>query len=101
MWKPNLDQVLVVRKFPDVLSTKLSGMPPEREIEFCMDLILDTQPISMPPYRMASVELQELKEQLQDLLAKGFICPSISPWAAPVLFVKKKNGSMKLCIDYR
>ena len=60
-----------------------------------------TNPISKACYRMASSELKELKEQLQDLLDKGFICPSISPWGAPVLFVKKKDGSMRMCIDYQ
>ena len=60
-----------------------------------------TQPISIPPYRMAPLELRELKVQLQDLLDKGFIRPSTSPWGVPVLFVKKKDGSLRLCIDYR
>ena len=79
----------------------MPGLPPEREIEFCIDVVPGTDPISMPPYRMAPAELSELKEQLQDLLDKGFIRPSISPWGAPVLFVKKKDGSLRLCIDYR
>ena len=64
-------------------------------------MVSDTAPISMPPYRMASVELRELKEQLQELLDKGFIRPSTSPWGAPVLFVKRKDGTLRLCIDYR
>ena len=71
------------------------------EIEFCIDVVPGTDPISMPPYRMAPAELKELKEQLKELLDKGFIRPSSSPWRAPVLFVKKKDGSLRLCIDYR
>ena len=70
----------------------LSRVPPEREIDFEIDLLPDTQPISIPPYKMALEELKELKEQLKDLLDKGFIRPSISPWGAPVLFVRKKDG---------
>ena len=64
-------------------------------------MVSDTAPISMPPYRMASAELRELKEHLQELLDKGFIRPSTSPWGAPVLFVNKKDGTIRLCIDYR
>ena len=76
-------------------------MPPEREIEFCIDVVPGTDPISMPPYRMAPADLKELNEQLKELLDKGFIKSSTSPWGAPVLFVKKKDGSLRLCIDYR
>ena len=80
---------------------ELPGLPPDREIEFCIDVVPGTDPISMPPYRMAPAELKELNEQLKELLDKGFIRPSSSPWGAPVLFVKKKDGSLRLCIDYR
>ena len=79
----------------------LSGMPPDRDIDFCIDLEPGTRPISIPPYRMAPAELRELKAQLQELLGKSFIRPSASPWGAPVLFVKKKDGSFWMCIDYR
>ena len=79
--------------FPD----ELPRMAPDREIEFCIDLVPDAQPVSIPPYRMAPAEL---KEQLQELLDKGFMRPSTSPWGAPVIFVKKKDGSLRLCIDY-
>ena len=79
----------------------IAGLPPDREVEFPIDLIPRTEPISNPPYRMASVELRELKAQLEELLSKGFIRLSISPWGAPILFVKKKYGSLRLCIDYR
>ena len=73
---------------------ELPGLPPHREIEFCIDVVFDTALISMPPYRMAFAKLRELKEQLQELLDKGFIRPSTSPWGAPVLFVKKKDGTL-------
>jgi hypothetical protein len=98
---PQLDQVPIVREFIDVFPDDLLRLPPYKEIEFCIDLVLSTEPISMAPYRMAPAELRELKEQLQDLLDKKFIRPSVSPWGAPVLFVKKKDGSLRLCIDYR
>uniref|UniRef100_A0A2N9HS09 Reverse transcriptase domain-containing protein n=1 Tax=Fagus sylvatica TaxID=28930 RepID=A0A2N9HS09_FAGSY len=95
------EDISVVKEFPDVFSEDLHGLPPEREVEFTIDLVPGTGPISKAPYRMAPAELKELKEQLQDLLDQGFIRPSASPWGAPVLFVKKKDGSMRLCIDYR
>ena len=95
-----VDEIIVVREFPDVFPDDIA-LPLEREVEFTIDLILGTEPISIPPYRMAPVELRELKAQLEELLSKGFIRPSISPWGAPVLFVKKKYGSFQLCIDYR
>ena len=82
-------------------SQELPGLPPIREVEFSIEVIPGTTPISMAPYRMAPAELKELKTQLQELLDKGFIRPSVSPWGAPVLFVKKKDGSLRLCIDYR
>ncbi|KAA0056300.1 pol protein [Cucumis melo var. makuwa] len=91
----------VVRDYPDVFPEELPGLPPHREVEFAIELEPGTVPISRAPYRMAPVELKELKVQLQELLDKGFIRPSVSPWGAPVLFVKKKDGSMRLCIDYR
>ena len=72
-----------------------------REVEFTIDLVPDSKPISIPPYRLAPLELKELYSQLKELADKGFIRPSSSPWGAPVLFVKKKDGTMRLCIDYR
>ena len=96
-----LEDIPIVKEFPDVFPDDISGLPPEREVEFTIDLIPGTEPISIPPYRMAPTELRELKTQLEELLSKGFIRPSISPWGAPVLFVKKKDGSLRLCIDYR
>ncbi|KAA0032356.1 ty3-gypsy retrotransposon protein [Cucumis melo var. makuwa] len=91
----------VVRDYPDVFPEELPGLPPHREVEFAIELEPGTVPISRAPYRMAPAELKELKVQLQELLDKGFIRPSVSPWGAPILFVKKKDGSMRLCIDYR
>jgi hypothetical protein len=82
-------------------STRLSKTSPDREIEFCIDLISGAAPISKAPYRMKPVELKELKTQIQELLNKGFIRPSVLPWEAPVLFVKKKDGTFQMCIDYR
>ena len=92
---------LLFVNFPDVFPEELPGLPPDREIEFCIDVVPGTVPISLPPYRMAPAELKELKEQLPDLLDKGLVRPSTSPWGAPVLFVKKKDGSLRLCIDYK
>ena len=96
-----VDEIIVGREFPDVFPDDIVGLPPDREVEFTIDLIPGTKLISIPPYKMALAELRELKAQLEELLSKGFIRPSISPWGAPVLFVKKKDGSLRLCIDYR
>ena len=89
-----IKNVPVVCEFPDVFPEELPGLPPEREIEFCIDVVSGTDPISMPPYRMAPAELKELNEQLKELLDQGFIRPNTSPWGALVLFVKKKDGSL-------
>ncbi|GJX43410.1 putative reverse transcriptase domain-containing protein [Tanacetum coccineum] len=91
----------IVSEFQDVFPKELLGIPPIRDVEFNIELIPGAEPISKAPYRMAPIELKELKDQLQELLERGFIRPSVSPWGAPVLFVKKKDGSMRLCIDYR
>ncbi|TYK29096.1 DNA/RNA polymerases superfamily protein [Cucumis melo var. makuwa] len=92
---------LVVKEFLDVFSDDLSSLPPDREIEFAIELLPRTTPISQAPYRMAPSELKELKMQLQGLVNKRYIRPSVSPWGAPVLFVKKKDGTLKLYINYR
>ncbi|KAL2246181.1 UNVERIFIED_CONTAM: Transposon Ty3-I Gag-Pol polyprotein [Sesamum indicum] len=98
---PGVLDVLVVRKFPNVFPDDLPGLPPHREVDFEIDTILGAAPISIASYRMAPSELKELKKRLEELLDKGFIQPSISPWGGPVLFVKKKDESMRLCVDYR
>jgi hypothetical protein len=90
----------VVCEYADVFLDELPGMPPDRDIEFAIELQLETTPISKRPYRMPPTELAELKKQLQELLDKGFI-PSTSPWGCPALFIKKKDKSLRLCIDYR
>ena len=87
----------MVEEFLDVFLEDLPGVPPDRNLEFAIEVILGTAPISKAPYRMALVELAELKEYMD----KGFIRPSVSPWGAPVLLVKKKDGSRRMCIDYR
>lgn len=91
----------MVRNYSDVFPEDLPGLSPHREVDFAIELEPGTVPISKVSYRMASTELKELKIQLQELLDKGFIRPRLSPWGAPMLFVKKKDGSLRLCIDYR
>jgi hypothetical protein len=93
--------IRVVRDFPDVFPEELPEMPPEREVEFVIDLLLGTDPISKQPYRMSVEELKELKKQLTELQEAGYIHPSSSPWGALVLFVQKKDGSQRMCVDYR
>ena len=99
--KIKLDDISIVKEFSDIFSDELLGLPPDREVEFKIDITLGTRPISKPPYWMAPIELRELKHQVHELLDKKFVRPSTSPWGAPVLFVKKKDESMHLCIDYR
>ncbi|KAB2624761.1 S ribonuclease [Pyrus ussuriensis x Pyrus communis] len=96
-----IEDVRVVRHFPDVFPEDLPGLPPDRDVDFTVELLPGTNPISLTPYRMAPAKLRELKVQLQELVDKGFIQPSTSPWGAPVLFVRKKDGTLRLCIDYR
>ena len=81
-----LEDIPVVKEFPDVFPYDLPGLPPEREIDFKIELALGTKPISRAPYRMAPAELKELKVQMEEMVNKGFIRPSTSPWGAPVLF---------------
>ncbi|GJU37556.1 putative reverse transcriptase domain-containing protein [Tanacetum coccineum] len=96
-----LEDIPVVKEFPDVFPEDLPGIPPVRQVEFQIDLIPGAAPIARTPYRLAPSEMQELSNQLQELTDRGFIRPSTSPWGAPVLFVKKKDGSFRMCIDYR
>ena len=88
-------------EFPDLFPEDFPGLPPQREIEFVIELAPGAEPISRTPYRMAPAELKELKIQLEELLDSGFIRLSFSSWGAPVLFIKKKDGSLRMCIDYR
>ena len=99
--RPDLDLPRVVCEYVDVFPDELPGLPPQRVVDFGIELHPDTSPISMTPHRMAPVELQELRVQLQELLDKGFIRPSTSPWGTSVLFTKKKDKTLRLCIDYR
>jgi hypothetical protein len=93
-------EVLVVNEFPDVFPKELLGMPPDRDIEFVIELKPGTTPIYRTPYRMATPELAELKEHIKELPEKGFIHPTSSPWGAPVIFLPKKDGTQRLCVDY-
>nr|GEZ51536.1 putative reverse transcriptase domain-containing protein [Tanacetum cinerariifolium] len=96
-----LKDVPIVQDFPEVFPEDLPDLPPARLVEFQIDLIPGPVPVAQAPYRLAPSEMKELSEQLQDLSDKGFIRPSSSLWGAPVLFVKKKDGSFRTCIDYR
>ncbi|GKE36495.1 putative reverse transcriptase domain-containing protein [Tanacetum coccineum] len=96
-----LEDVPIVRDFPKVFLEDLPGIPPARQVEFQIDLVPGAAPVARAPYRLAPSEMKELSDQLQKLSNKGFIRPSSSPWGAPVLFVKKKDGSFRMCIDYQ
>jgi hypothetical protein len=96
-----LEDIKIVCEYPDVFLEELPGMPPDRDVEFSIELLPGTAPISKRPYRMDVKDLVELKKQIEELLEKGFIRPSSSPWGAPVLFVAKKDGSRRMCVDYR
>jgi hypothetical protein len=95
------ESISVVEEFMDVFPEELPGMPPEGEVEFYIDLLPGTAPIAKRPYRMAPIELAELKLKIAERQHKGYIRPGSSPWGALVLFVTKKDGSMRMCIDYR
>jgi hypothetical protein len=90
----------VSRDFEDVFG-EILGLPPKRNIDFSIDLMLGPSSVSKTPYRMGMPELKELQMQLEKLLKKGYICPNVSPWGAPLLFVKKKDGTLRLCINFR
>jgi hypothetical protein len=93
--------IRTVSEYPNVFPKELSGMPPDHEIEFVIELVSGTAPILKRPYRMATIQFAELKEQLQELLDKGYICPSAPPWGAPLIFVLKNDGTQRICMDYR
>jgi hypothetical protein len=96
-----LEDIRVVCEYPDVFPEELPGMPPDRDIEFVIDILPGTAPISKRLYRMSSDQLQELKAQIKELMGKGFIRASSSPSGAPVIFVGKKDGAQRMCVDYR
>ncbi|GKF91285.1 hypothetical protein Tco_0274986 [Tanacetum coccineum] len=96
-----LEDVLTLRDFPEVFPEDLPRLPPIRQVEFQIDLVPSAAPVARDPYRLAPSEIEELSTQLQELSDKGFIRPSSSPWGASVLFVKKKDNSFRMCIDYR
>ncbi|XP_074300766.1 uncharacterized protein LOC141632083 [Silene latifolia] len=98
---PRISDIPVVRDFEGVFLEEIPGLPPKRDVDFSIDLKPGAGPISKPPYRMGPKEMEELKKQLDELAEEGYIRPSVSPWGAPVLFVKKKDGSLRLCVDYR
>jgi hypothetical protein len=95
------DGIRMVFEFPDIFPDDLPGMPPERDIEFSIDLLPGTAPIAKRPYRMAPVEHEEVKKTIDEFLAKGYIRRSFSPWAFPVLLVEKKDGAKRMSVDYR
>jgi hypothetical protein len=96
-----ISEIPIVKDFPNVFPEDVSGLPLVRQIEFRIDLEPDAAPLAKAPYRLTLTEMQELSSQLEELLDKGFIRPSLSPWGAPLLFIKKKDGSFRMCIDYR
>src|SRR5512140_1953942 len=95
------EEVPVVKDFPDVFPEELPGMPPDRDIDFLNEIFPSTGPISKRPYMMPAKDLEEIKKQIKELLDKGYICPSSSPWGSPVLLVEKKDGSLRMVVDYR
>nr|GEV16044.1 hypothetical protein [Tanacetum cinerariifolium] len=97
----HVKDIPIVQDFPEVFPEDFPGLPPARPIEFQIDLILGAAPVARAPYRLTPSEMKELSKQLQELSDKGFIRPNSSPWGAPVLFVKKKDGSFRMCIDYK
>jgi len=99
--KSELENIPVINEYMDVFPDEIPGLPPKRDIDITIDLVPGSVPISKAPYRLNILELKELKAQLQELIDKKYIRPSVCPWGAPVLFVKKKDGTLRLCIDYR
>ena len=99
--KKKLEDVPIVCEYPEVFPEDLPGLPPTRQVKFKIDLVPGAAPIAKSPYRLAPSEMKELMNQLQELLDKGFIRPSVSPWEASMLFVKKKDETFRMCIDYR
>ena len=99
-FESQLQQLL--SEFIDVFPQDLpSGLPPERQVQHSIDVVQNSKPVSKPPYRLSATKASEVERQLADYLGRGFIRPSSSPWASPILLVKKKDGSMRMCVDYR
>ena len=98
---PKLEDYHVLQEFQDVFFDEVPGLPPKWDIDFTIELVPGAPPVSKTPYRMSTPEMLELKMQLQELLQKNYIRPSVSPWGVSVLFVRKKGGTLRLCIDYR
>jgi hypothetical protein len=96
----NIKYYVVLKEFQDVFN-EIPRLLPKRDIDFSINWMPGTVPVSKTPYKMSTLELKELQMQLEDLLRKGYIFPSVSPWGAIVLFVKKKDGTLRLCIDFR
>jgi hypothetical protein len=96
-----IEEIPVVCEFPDVFPEELTELPPDRDVEFMIELMPGAGPVAKSPYRMSSDELDELKKQLKKLLEQGFVRPSASPWGSLVLFMEKKDGTERMCIDYR
>eukprot|EP00253_Pinus_taeda_P011093 PITA_11093 len=94
-------KIAVVQEFADVFPKEIPGLPPKRDLDFTIDLVPSVAPLSQAPYRMSVSELTKLNMQLQELLDKKYVHPNISPWGAPVLFVRKKDGTLRMCIDYQ
>ena len=95
-----MEKIPVVREFPDVFPEELPCIPLKREVDLSIEIVPRTAPMSRAPYKTAPMKLKELKSQLQKLIDKGFIRPSVSPWGGPILFVKKKYDTLRMCIDY-
>jgi hypothetical protein len=96
---PSVEHCTVLKEYEDVFK-EISGLPPKRDIEFSINLRLRETPLSKTPYRMSTPELKEMQMQLEEVLKKEYICPSVLPWGAPVFFMKKKDGMLRLCIDF-
>jgi hypothetical protein len=97
----SLNEIRIAQEYPDVFSEDLPGMSPDHKNEFIIERLPGMPPISKRPYRMPVNELVELKKQIAELQSKGFIRPSSSPWGAPVLFMEKKDGTQRMCMDYQ
>jgi hypothetical protein len=99
--KPSPEDHPILREYRDVFPEEVPGLPLRRDIDFSIELTPGAMSVSRTPYRISTLELVELKLQLKEMMDKGYIQPIVSPWGAPFMFVKKKDGTLRLCIDYR